>query len=128
MPIFICKTIAIRRNLHCTEYVLLKGVLQYIVVLPYCYSTNHNYGAYIDVIQPTLDISNSDSSNSAKFEASFCIKNTFRSLSLKFGAGDFLASLNYSNCKLMCTLGNLNLKKNSPISFEIFIQYWSLLN
>ena len=58
-------------------------------------------------LQSTLDNSNSDISNSAKLEASFWIKNTFRLL--KFDVGNFFTSPNYPKCKLICTSGNLNL-------------------
>ena len=64
-------------------------------------------------LQSNLDISNSDISNSAKLEAYIWIENTFWLLSLTIiWRWRLFTSPNYPKCKLICTSGNLNLKKN----------------
>ena len=65
-------------------------------------------------IQSTLDISNSDNSNSAKHEASEPKIHFGCLLQPQFGAGHFFTIPNYPKVKLICTSGNLNLKKIFP--------------
>ena len=112
--VFLSHTVQCLWSLLVTFSLCVCWVLSAVYVVFHAWSSIHTLLVFF-IIQSKLYISNSDISNSAKLEASIWIKNTFLLLSptITCGRGFVYKS------KLICTSGNFELVKNSPINFEI---------